>query len=73
MPESANDDSERLVRKVCRLAHRLSKMAENTGDRESMARMLAYPRRQRNLSDKVEYIAFLDTIVAAPFVSKKTQ
>lgn len=69
LPSSTDDDliqSEQLVRKVCRLVARLSKMAEKTGDRQSMARMLAYPKKFQH----VPYISFLDTI-AAPLYGLK--
>lgn len=67
LPESVDDNlirSEQVVRKVCRLANRLTKMAEKAGDRQSMAQMMAYPRQFYDLPDKVPYISFLDSIAA---------
>jgi len=74
-PESADHDlnylidAEKMVRRVCRLVHRLSKMAEKAGDRQSMVQMWAAPRQYSELPDEVPYIAFLDTIAAPPFGS----
>lgn len=64
-------DAEKSVRRVCRLVHRLSKMAKKNGDSRSMSRMMAHPRQYYELPNEKPYIAFLETIAAPPFGSKK--
>jgi hypothetical protein len=56
--------AERACRHVCRLAYRLSQMAEKAGDRNAMVDMLAAPRRAGRRAPP--QIAFLDTLAAAP-------
>lgn len=70
LPESSENVNhlilcEKITRRVCRLAHRLSKMAEKAGDRQSMVEMWAVPRRYDE-GRAVPYAVFLDTIAAPP-------